>query len=40
MQLLSCSTVEMKQYAIIDNNDMLSLHNKCMYNHVADLCDH
>jgi hypothetical protein len=39
-QLLSQSTVEMIQNAISHESVMLSLHNKGMYNHVADLCEH
>jgi hypothetical protein len=39
-QLLSCSTIEMIRCAISDDNVMLSLHNKCIYNCVANLCDH
>jgi hypothetical protein len=39
-QLLSQSTVEMIQNAISNEGVVLSLHNKGMYNHVADLCEH
>jgi hypothetical protein len=39
-QLLSQSTVEMVQSAISDKSVVLSLHNKGMYNHVTDLCEH
>jgi hypothetical protein len=40
MQLLSQSTVDMIRYAISDHGIVLSLRNKSMYNHVADLCEH
>ena len=39
-QLLSRSTVEMIRDAIADDNIVLSLQKKGMYNHVADLCEH
>jgi hypothetical protein len=39
-QLLSQSTVKMVRYAISDESVVLSLRNKGMYNHVADLCKH
>ena len=39
-QLLSQSTDEMVRYAIFDESVILSLHNKGMYNHVVDLCEH
>ena len=39
-QLLSQSTVEMVRYAISDESVVLSLRNKGMYNHVANLCEH
>jgi hypothetical protein len=39
-QLLSRSTVEMIRDAIADDDIVLSLQKKGMYNHVADLCEH
>jgi hypothetical protein len=39
-QLLSRLTIEMISCAIADDDVMLSLRSKCMYNHVANLCDH
>ncbi len=39
-QLLSQSTVKMIRHAISNKIGVLSLHNNCMYRHVADLCGH
>ena len=39
-QLLSRSTVVMIRDAIADDDIVLSLQKKGMYNHVADLCEH
>jgi hypothetical protein len=39
-QLLSRSTVEMIRDALADEDIVLSLQKKGMYNHVADLCEH
>ena len=38
-QLLSASTVDMIRAAILDDDIVLSLNNKGMYNHLADLCE-
>jgi hypothetical protein len=40
MQLLSAPTANMIRTSIGDNDIVLGLNNKGMYNHVADLCEH
>jgi hypothetical protein len=40
MQLLSATIANMIQTAIGDNEIVLGLNNKGIYNYVADLCEH